>query len=331
MRKFLASTAAAAMVLGIAMTTAPAAAEESLRVLTTWGRNFPYTKDFLGFVAKVNERGKGIVKIDYLGGPEVTKGRKQPQALRRGIVDMHFGAATHYIGIIPEADALLGASISPSQARARGGIKLLNERSWHTKLGAHLLAWSHTGSGFYIYLKGPPKRDKIGIVDLSGLKIRTSPTYREFLVELGATPIVMRPGELLTAMERGVIDGTAWPGFAVPFFGWHKYARYRVEPQYLQSPVTTQVNLKKWQSLSQRARDILQKAAIEFEQESRAKMAGRVAKEQILLRDKWEFKIVAQPGEAGRRYTAMAYDVVWRRLTRNAPDNVEKLRKIFYK
>src|SRR5260221_8968099 len=53
-----------------------------------------------------------------------------------------------------------------------------------------------------LYLNKP-----ISSPDLTGLKIRITPVYRDFFQALGATVVQTAPGEAYTALERGVADG----------------------------------------------------------------------------------------------------------------------------
>ena len=42
------------------------------------------------FIDKVNEKSKGELVIQLVGGPEVVPGSEQPMAVKRGVVDMSF-------------------------------------------------------------------------------------------------------------------------------------------------------------------------------------------------------------------------------------------------
>ena len=41
--------------------------------------------------------------------------------------------------------------------------------------------------------------------------MRITPDYRDFFQTLGATVVQTPPGEVYTALERGVVDGYGWP------------------------------------------------------------------------------------------------------------------------
>ncbi len=74
------------------------------------------------------------------------------------------------------------------------------------KLNSHYLARQFHNVPFHIYLN-----KKIDKPDFTGLKIRVTPVYRDIVQALGGTPITTPPGEVYTALERGVADGYGWP------------------------------------------------------------------------------------------------------------------------
>ena len=89
-------SAALALATGLAAggLAGPASAEEVLRAVTAFPAPVEFSKSFLRFVDKVNDLGEGVVRIDYMGGPEVIPPAQQAQAIRRGVVDMQYGPGT---------------------------------------------------------------------------------------------------------------------------------------------------------------------------------------------------------------------------------------------
>jgi TRAP-type mannitol/chloroaromatic compound transport system substrate-binding protein len=67
--------------------------------------------------------------------------------------------------------------------------------------------------------------------DLKGLKFRTAGAWATILQEFGASPVVLPPAEVFTALERGTIDAAE---FATPdanrLAGYQNIARYIVVP-----------------------------------------------------------------------------------------------------
>jgi TRAP-type C4-dicarboxylate transport system substrate-binding protein len=306
-----------------------ARAEEAvLRVVSSFPKPLLSNKPLLDFIDKVAAEGKGKVRINFIGGPEVVTAPDQAQALRKGVIDMLYGAANYYQGVVPEGDAVIGTNKKPWEVRANGGWKILQDIHAQ-KMNAYLLGWPGAGFQFFIYLRDEPKFRSDGVLDLSGLKIRTTPIYREFLAALGATPVVIQIPEVYTSLERGLVNGVGFPISTLLTLGWNKHLKYRIEPGFFTGDILLNVNLDKWKSLPQETRDFLDKAAAEHDRAAWDWYLQNDQKEDQDLRNAG-MKVVAQGESAGKTFVAEANKVVWDRLKKNAPDHYEALRAKFF-
>lgn len=82
--------------------------------------------------------------------------------------------------------------------------------------------------------------------DLKGMKIRTAGAWADILKQLGASPTVMAPSDIYTALERRVLDGAEFitPSTNIKL-GFHKIAKYIIVPG-IHSP--THANEAIWRS-----------------------------------------------------------------------------------
>ncbi|HYH21817.1 MAG TPA: TRAP transporter substrate-binding protein DctP [Azospirillum sp.] len=323
------ASAAVALVLGAvgAMGTArPAAAEEVLRAVTAFPKPVEFSQSFLRFVDKVNAMGKGVVRITHTGGPEVIPPTQQADAVRRGVIDMQYGPGTYYLGDLPEVDAWVGSTVSPAQARQAGGFKVMQD-AYARKLGVHLLGHFDSSINFYIYMTKEPKRTPDGGVDLSGVKLRSQPIYRELFTALNATSVSIPVPEVYTALERNVVDGIGWPLVGALDLSWDRFLKYRIEPGFFQGDLAVIVNPKKWDSLSPQAREVLEKAAVEHENESYARMkeigAATDRKAQAA-----GMKVVTLADPA--TFRQQAYETAWGRLKASGSPHYDALRAAYY-
>lgn len=321
-RKLATALLALAMMFSVSAT----AEEITLQAISAFPTNIQFTKQFLNFIERVNETGKGVVQIQFIGGPEVVPPQQQDTAIRNGVVDIMMGPATYYTGTVPAGDALFGATASPAKARKNGGFKLLNS-IYREQLNAKLLGWESGSIPFYVYLVDKPKMDRRGLLDLSGVRMRSTSAYREFFQRLGATTVTLQAAEIYPALKRGVVDGLAWPAISFTDLGVYKLVNYRVAPPVWQLDLMILMNADSWDALSDKVQAILHEAAVAHEQVTAEKFAKvRKAEDRILAEAGIQTIRVDNP----ELYKKLAYDVVWERLESRAPSNVDALRETFY-
>jgi len=326
-RSILATLAGAACLSGIV--SAPASAdEEVIRAVTFTPAQVIYAKHFQTFADKVNEKGKGVVRIEIIGGPEVIPPLRLGESQKNGVADMFDLPAGLYLNMVPEGEAFAGSNHTPWVNRDAGGLDYINE-IFHEKGNAHILAHVDAGTGFHLYLTKKPEVTDDGGVNLDGFRIRTAPLYRAFVESLGATNVVQSPSEVYTSLERGVVDGTGYTIVGMRDFNWDKFVKYRIDPGFFQTDVLISMNYDKWQSLSDEAKQILNEVAIEWEKESYDIMAAATESEDKALRE-GGIEVIELTGKARETYLKNAYEVTWNRLKERDPTHYEKLREIFF-
>ena len=109
---------------------------------------------------------------------------------------------------------------------------------------------------FHIYLN-----KKIDKLDFTGLKIRVTPVYKDIVEAMGGTTVTTAPGEVYTALERGVVDGYGWPVTGIFDLGWEKVTKFRIEPAFYSVEVGVLVNLDVWKGLNDEQKKVLNDAA----------------------------------------------------------------------
>jgi len=307
------------------------AEEVVLRAQTALPRNHDLSKSFLsGFVARLNAEGKGVVRIHYVGGPEVTPARKAAPALKRGVFDMLHTPAAYHVGIIPHGLAMMATNQTPAQVRANGGFAML-EPKWRKGLNAKILAWAESGAQFHLYTVNEPKLKADGSIDLTGVKMRTTGAYRPLLNALGATPVAISAGETFTGLQRGVVEGFGWPTVGLNDMGLAKAVKYRIDPPFYHLANLVLVNLDKWSKLPRPAQAILTKVGAAYETASIKTMLDAADADAAAVR-KSGVKVFALEGAAAKKYLATAYDAMWARLATKLPkEEIAALRAKFYR
>lgn len=315
---------AAAMALAV-----PALAEDVIRAVTAFPKQLAFSQSFLGYVDLVNERGKGVVRIDYIGGPEAIPQNQQMDATRRGVADMHYGPASFHLGTMPEADAWVGSNVSAMEARENGGFDLM-EKAFAEKLGVKLLAQIDSGIQFHIYTVKEPALNDDGLPQLDGAKLRSQPIYKSFFESLGAVPVSIPVPDVYTGLERNTFDGAGWPIVAIQDLSWDKFLKYRIDPGFFSTDLGIVMNPAKWDGLSDEARTVLTDAAIEYEKTSYDNFQKVIADTDAKVKSEG-MTVVGIEGEAEAKYLSAAYDSAWARMKEAGAADYDALRAAYYK
>lgn len=301
------------LVAAAALTAGSALAQERLSAVHAFPETLIYTQSFLAFVEKVNERGAGVIEIDVRGGPEAIGMFQQADAVRDRIVDMAYTPGSFYSGALPERDALVASNITAIEARANGGIDLLNQIH-QEKMGVYYLGWFDSGVTYNLWMVNEPRLDADGNLDVSGLRLRGNPVYNAFFTNyLGAQVIDLPTTEVYTALERGIVDATGWTQIGLLDLRWDEFVRYRVAPSIFSTDLGVIINLESWDALSEQSRRILQEVAIEHERESVERLRA-LRDEEFAIMDERGMQEVALEGEAAANYLRAARDENWARM-----------------
>jgi TRAP-type transport system periplasmic protein len=248
------SIAAAAMVIS----GAAQSHEVKLKAASFLPTRIIYAKYFGDWVKEVNKTCAGEVKISIIG-PAAIKSLEQWNAVKTGVVDIHYGPANYYKGTMPEAAILDLATNENSEQRKNGAWSMMNEQH-KKKMNSVYLTQIIDGIKFYIYTTKPAVGGRF-----SDFRLRSVPIYDAFFKGLGATPVRMGAPAIYTALERKVVDGMGWPLWAITGFGWDKFVKYRYGPGFFSAGINILVNLDKWNSLERVQRDCLMERSIWLE------------------------------------------------------------------
>jgi hypothetical protein len=97
--------AALALVAALHIATPAQAQEVTLRAVTAFAEKTTYSRGFETFVERVNEAGKGVIRINYIGGPKAMPPFEVGNALKNGVIEIANVTGAFYTNLLPEADA----------------------------------------------------------------------------------------------------------------------------------------------------------------------------------------------------------------------------------
>ena len=318
---------AAALVAGLAAHAD--ASEITLKAVSAFPKTHKNTKGFLDYIAAVNKDGKGLVHIKYIGGPEVAPPPQQPVALRNGLFDLQFGPSAYYLGMFPEGD--FTGVLKPPEARKLGGYKLVDQLM-RKEIGAHFIGRFYSGLGLYMSLPSKPTFRADGLPDLHGLKMRSSPAYRDFIKMLGGTPVVMSIRQIYTALERGVVDGACGDLDTQVEMGLTKFLHYTIEPPFNMAGILMIANAKKWDSLPQKVRSFLTSEAHKYEKITMDVVTARTKHTKAEL-SKQGVTFIQLKGKTAQHFVDSYMKTPWGRMANNpkvGPKVTAELHKAWY-
>jgi TRAP-type transport system periplasmic protein len=311
----------------VAMFASAAPAQEvKLSAINYLPHAVDYGAVFMSWVDEVNKEGVGKVKIEVrpFGSIPVIN---MANAVRSGVVDMANVPPAFYQTLLPWADGIKLSTISHAEMHRNGAEAFINA-GHNEKVGVEYLTTYGDGDQFVLYLREKAiKRPE----DLKGLKIRITPIYRALFTSFGAEVITIPVAELPTTLERGVVDGYGWTTLSIRDNGFAKYTKYRIEPGFYTPNNAILVNLTKWRSMPQAAKDFLKQKAIQLATEypeKYGKAAVARARQQVI--DDGIKIITFEPADA-KRWIETAHRAAWEEIDRIDPVNGPKLRKLITK
>jgi TRAP-type C4-dicarboxylate transport system substrate-binding protein len=316
------------LVISLATVCQAAGQKITIKAVTAWPKTVWEVANFMKFMDMVKEnvakKYPGELEIQYAGGPEVIPNSEQVEAARMGVVDMVFTTDGYYVSALPEVNALSLSMLEAWEERSTGVNDFLNKLHQNALNCTYLGRLGHN-LPFILYLTKPIKS-----ADLTGLKIRCSPTLIPFLKKLGAQPVVIPPTEVYTALERGVVDGYMWPAGLIRDWGWQAVTKYVVTPGVYNGANVVLINKDKWDQMP----DYLQKLLIQTEEQAEHYAKDRSAnlvKTEFAAYKKLGIKFINLPPAEAKKFKDAAYSSLWDIIIQKAPVNGPKLRKMVTK
>jgi TRAP-type mannitol/chloroaromatic compound transport system substrate-binding protein len=217
---------------GLAALAAPSVARAQTRrwrMVTSWPKRLPgpgmSAERIAGRIAALSG---GRLQIAVHAAGEVVPAFEVLDAVGGGVAEMGHTAAFYWQGKQPAAAffTTVPFGLTPVEhvawVDAGGGQGLWDEL--YAPFGVKPFMGGNTG----VCMGGWFRQDLSGLADLRGLKIRSLGLGGEVFRRLGATPQTTSPGEILTSLQSGVLDGAEFVGPGTDI----ALGLYRVAPLY---------------------------------------------------------------------------------------------------
>src|ERR1700730_13449836 len=257
--------------LSLAAVSTIALARE-FRAADTQAEDYP-TVQALRFMSRViAERSGGRDQIRVFHSRQLGEEKETIEQTRVGAIDLNRTNVALIGNFVPAMNVLampfLFRSIEHLQKVLDGPIGHENLNSFDP-YGCVGLAFYDSGARS-IYNSVRPIRT---LDDMKGLRLRVqqSELMSSMIRALGAEPVELPYGQVITGLATKLIDGAEnnWPSFVTT--DHYKFAGYYTLTEHTMSPEVLVMSRKAWQSLSKEDQKIFRDAAIKSSQFMRAK------------------------------------------------------------
>lgn len=285
-----------------------------------------FIKDFMESVQKAaDQKYPGQLKITYKGGPELVPVFEQIVAIGKGMVDLLYTDPGFYASKMPELQLMHVTTMKPWEERAVGLYDYL-DKIHNEKVNAHFLVRNGIGRGHQFGLTKPVNT----LEDFKGMGIRGNPTTIQIVKALGANPVSMSPGDVYTALERGVVQAHITPPLMLRTLGLVKVTKYLLFPQFFDCPNVLIMNLDTWKKLPKHLQEILTEQA---DQHSRRMVAfnENFEKNELEFFKTQGMKFIDLPKAEGDKLKKLANDTVTRVVMEKTPNEGKMILEILQK
>ncbi|MDH3407445.1 MAG: TRAP transporter substrate-binding protein [Gammaproteobacteria bacterium] len=324
-RKFLTATAASvggAATLGFPMISR--AETITVKMQGAWSATDIFNEFAQEFVTRVNAMSGGRLRIDYLVGGAVVKPFEVTDAVSKGVLDAGHTVPVYWYGKSKVASLFGSGPINGCDA-------------------AQTLAWIYRGGGLALYQEllqklnlnyvgffalpmptqplGWFKKPITDAKQLKGLKYRTVGLAADLFQEMGAKVTQLPGGEIVPALERGVIDAFEFnnPTSDMRFGAQDVIKNYEMG-SYHQAMEFFEIviNKKKWDSMPKELQAIWQYGVEAANSANYWTAMDNYSRDLQVLKDKHKVNVIRTPKSIFEAQLA-AWDTITKKLSDEDP------------
>jgi tripartite ATP-independent transporter DctP family solute receptor len=251
------------LVVALFAVAATGAFAREFRAADTQNEDYPTVQALLYMGSMVAERSGGRHQIKVFHSRQLGEEKETLEQTRVGAIDLNRTNVALIGNLVPAMNVLampfLFRSIEHLQKVLDGpiGSEILDSFEPYGFIG---LAFYDSGARS-IYNNVRPIRS---IADLKGLRLRVqqSEQMSDMIKSLGAEPVELPYGQVLTGLATRLIDGAEnnWPSFVTT--DHYKYAGYYSLTEHTMSPEVLVMSKKAWSSLSAEDQQIFRESAL---------------------------------------------------------------------
>jgi tripartite ATP-independent transporter DctP family solute receptor len=270
-RADLPRTVTVVVALFLAAVSTRALARE-FRAADTQNEDYPTVQALRYMGSLISDRTNGRLRIRVFHSNQLGEEKETIEQTRVGAIDLNRTNVALIGSFVPAMNVLampfLFRSVEHLQKVLDGpiGAEILGSFEPYGFIG---LAFYDSGARS-IYNSVRPVR---ALADMKGLRIRVqqSQLMSDMVGALGAEPVELPYGQVLTGLSTRLIDGAEnnWPSFVTT--GHYKYAGFYTLTEHTMSPEVLVMSLKAWRSLAPEDQQLFREAAAKSSQFMHAK------------------------------------------------------------
>ena len=276
-----------ALVVALFLTVAATGAfAREFRAADTQSEDYPTVQALRYMGHLIEERSGGRLQIRVFHSRQLGEEKETIEQTRVGAIDLNRTNVALIGTFVPSMNVLA----MPFLFRSLEHLQKVLEGPIGNEILGSFEPYGFVGLAFYdsgarsIYNSVRPVRS---LSDLKGLRIRVqqSELMSSMIRSLGAEPVELPYGQVLTGLATKLIDGAEnnWPSFITT--DHYKYAGFYTLTEHTMSPEVLVMSLKAWQSLDPDDQKIFREAAVksshymrekwrDLEERSRAQAEG---------------------------------------------------------
>jgi len=300
------------------------ASAETLKLLSSYPPQMAFVEGSLkGFYSNLERLSGGTLSTSY-SGPDVVPTVEQFQPVQSGVFDLLFTIGPYHMGTTAIGAVVDTIDPDPVKRRQHGIFRFIDEH--YNTLGMKVIAIIPVVDLHILTSKPLEGRSP----SLSGLKIRTAPTAVPMIKALGGSPVNMGPGEVYTALQKGVIDGTVMLSYGAWNYKWHEVTRYYVKPSFSFLSTFLFMNLDRYRGLSAAERESITEAGRLAELEAAEYFRNQKAAE-IAKLEQHGLKVTRMTAEDTAKVDQLINSTVWAFAIKKSGKAAEELRSLALK
>jgi TRAP-type mannitol/chloroaromatic compound transport system substrate-binding protein len=300
-RRFLRAAALAGATAVAAPAVVRAQAPITLRMQSAWPAKDIFHEFATDYAKKVGEISGGRLQIQMLAAGTVVGGLQVVDAVSTGTLDGGHAVPGFWFGK-NSAFGLYGAG--PNFGMDANQLLGWIYQGGGDKLYAEIQAAARLSIQSFMY--GPVPTEPLGwfkkevrsLADLKGIKYRTAGLAVPMMAALGMAPVQMAPGEIVPALERGVLDAAEFANATGDrLLGFPDVAKFYYQRSFhmANNVFELMVNAKRYESLPAELKTVLKVAADACSAEMSWKAMDRMSTDYIELQTRQGVRAIKTP------------------------------------